>query len=89
MELVIDVARELNGSLDVEIDVGRGAEALLFGQDGALDSLGLVMLLVDVEQAVEERLGQSLTLADDAALSQARSPFRSIGSLARYVESRL
>jgi len=61
----------------------------LFGGDGVLDSLGLVALIVLCEQAVEDGLGVSVSLADERALSQRRSPFASIGSMADYVSARL
>jgi acyl carrier protein len=57
----------------------------LFGASGFLDSVGLVSLVLDVEQQVNERWGLALSLADDRAVSQQRSPFRSAGSLADYV----
>jgi acyl carrier protein len=59
----------------------------LFGKEGLLDSLGLVTLLIDIEQAVNERTGLMIALADDRAMSQSRSPFRTIGTLADYIET--
>jgi acyl carrier protein len=56
----------------------------LFG--GALDSVGLVSLIVELEQQIADRDEASLTIADDRAMSQKRSPFRTIGSLADYVQ---
>ena len=64
-------------------------ETVLYGSGGALDSLGLVSLILDVEQAVNERAGTSLVLADEQAMSQRRNPFRDVRSLADYVMSRL
>jgi hypothetical protein len=34
---------------------------------------------------VAEETGQSVSLMDDRAMSQTRSPFRTVGSLAEYV----
>ena len=64
---------------------GRITEAtVLLGQDGLLDSLGLVNLLVDVEQTLEEETGTALVIGDDRAVSASHSPFRTVGSLADY-----
>jgi acyl carrier protein len=57
----------------------------LYGKDGALDSLGVVNLIVAVEEAVEDELGELITLADERAMSQKRSPFRSIETLVDYI----
>lgn len=60
-------------------------DTALFGQSGKLDSLGLVNLIVLIEQEIEEEYGLSITIADERAMSQKRSPFRTIRSLADYL----
>jgi acyl carrier protein len=57
----------------------------LIGRESPLDSLGLVTLIVDLEQRLAEEHGLHLILADDRAMSQRNSPFRSVGSLTEYV----
>jgi hypothetical protein len=64
-------------------------EAALFGEGGYLDSLGLVSFVLDVEELVNEATGQSLVLSDDRAMSQSRSPFRTIRNFVEYVAERL
>ena len=63
----------------------KSPQTTLFGKGGQLDSLGLVSFIVEVEQQVEEELGVSITLADERAMSQQKSPFLTIQSLADYV----
>lgn len=58
--------------------------APLFGAPSPLDSLGLVALLIDIEEAFADR-GHAITLSDERAMSQKRSPFRDVPSLAEYV----
>jgi acyl carrier protein len=89
VEVLLDVARELNGNLDNPIAVDKGSEAPLYGQDGSLDSLGLVSFVAAVEQALDERLELRVTLADERAVSQRHSPFRTIGTLADYAASQV
>lgn len=60
-------------------------ETRLIGQGAILDSLGLVSLIVEVEQRLADELDLTLILADERAMSQKRSPFRSVGSLADYI----
>jgi ssRNA-specific RNase YbeY (16S rRNA maturation enzyme) len=49
--------------------------------------MGLVTLITDLEESIEEKFGVSLVLADDRAMSQKRSPFRSVSSLTQYISS--
>jgi len=62
-----------------------GDDTRLTGRKGVLDSMGLVTLIVDVEQRLEEQYDLVVVLADERAVSQKHSPFRSVGSLADYI----
>ena len=84
--LVINIANELNEQLENKIPVELGINAPLYGCEGSVDSLGLVSLIVDVEQGIEDEFGISLVLADEKAMSQKRSPFRTIGTLVDYAD---
>ena len=61
-------------------------EAVLFGSGGNLDSLGLVSLLVIIEQNIEEEFDTNITIADEKAMSQKNSPFRTVSALIDYIE---
>jgi acyl carrier protein len=60
------------------------SETRLYGKDGLLDSMALVSLVMSLEQEIAEKFGVEISLADDKALSQKNSPFRTIGSLVTY-----
>ena len=61
----------------------------LYGRDGKLDSLGLVSLVMDVEQTISQESGDAVVLADERAIAQSRSPFRDVGTFADFVIQRL
>jgi hypothetical protein len=58
----------------------------LFGSDVRLDSLDLVSVITDLEEALSDQLDYFLSLTDDAALSREISPFDTIGTLLDYCE---
>lgn len=60
-------------------------DTVLVGKDAALDSLGVVSLIVEVEQALEQQHDVAVTLASDKAMSAKNSPFRTVGVLADHV----
>ena len=76
----------MNNNLSKDNKLGLSKKTILFGKDGKLDSLGLVNLLVIMEQNIEDEFDVIITIADERALSQKRSPFRTIGTLADYIE---
>ena len=84
--VVINTIREINEQLPQEQQLGQSTETVLYGKNGKLDSLGLVNLLVIIEQNIEDEYDVSITIADERAMSQKHSPFRTIGSLADYIE---
>ena len=88
IDLIIETASEL-GEDEIGIADGLSEESVLFGKDGALDSMGLVTLIIAVEQAIEDRYEVSAGLADEKAMSQAKSPYRSVASLADYAISQI
>jgi acyl carrier protein len=65
-ELLADAIRELNRQLPRKQQLGVDDGAPLFGPRSPLDSLGLVNLVVLLEQRVEERFGVELGLTTDA-----------------------
>ena len=58
----------------------------LIGPKSFIDSLTLVSLIVDIEQKINEEYDITVTIADERAMSQKKSPFRTVGTLAEYVE---
>ncbi len=81
---VLEAVAEFNQQLDETHQLELAAETRLLGKSSRLDSFGLVNLIVVVEEKLYEKFDQSVTLADERAMSQERSPFRSIQTLADY-----
>ena len=88
-DLVLDAIYRAIDGLNRERDPGsrlrKSPDTELFGRDGQLDSLGLVTLIVAVEEDVATETGLAITIASERAMSQSRSPFRTVGSLRDFV----
>ena len=85
IKAVCSSIEEINKTTNQENPLSTGLTTKLFGGDSELDSLGLISLIVAVEQRVSEDLNISVTLADDRALSQEVSPFSSVQTLVDYI----
>lgn len=83
--IVLGAIKDLNAGRSAKQQIQPAAETILFGPRGTLDSLGLVELIVTVEDRVNKAFGVSVSLASDQALSQARSPFHSVQSLSEFL----
>lgn len=72
--------------IDLDDDPGDiSLDTVLYGDDGLLDSIQLVNLIVAVERRVEEIMGFSVAIADEKAISQRNSPFRTVRTLCEYI----
>jgi len=85
LELIYLCIDEHNSQSDTEHKLLKTKETILFGKTSPLDSLGLVSLLITIEQVVNERLDMGISLADERAMSQNNSPFRNVESLSKYL----
>ena len=83
-ELVVDCLADVLTGREIA-DVGVGPATHLIGRRSVLDSLGLVTLIVEVEDRLMSTYGLSVTIADDRAMSQTRSPFLTPQTLAEYI----
>jgi len=84
-QILFAAIEEINEQLPTNQKIVADKSTMLFGKDGVLDSLTLVNLIVAAEQKVQETLNVAITLADDRAMSQKNSPFKSVESLASYI----
>lgn len=85
LAIVLRALENVNDELDPSERFEISESTPLFGSDSVIDSLSLVSLIVDVEQAASDAAGRPISLTDDRALSQAASPFRSPNTLSAYI----
>ncbi len=88
VSFIVDAVRDLADAPPNVAAETVDEQTRLFGPRGILDSIGLVSLIMDLEQQIHDEFGSTVSLADERAFSQSRSPFRSVGSLADYVLER-
>lgn len=86
IEAVYSVIDDYNKQNPQQNPVTKTLETALYGSDSEIDSLGLINLVVAVETKIEDLFGQTITLADDRALSQEISPFSTVSTLVDYTE---
>jgi acyl carrier protein len=84
--IVLDAIRAANQLRSPEHRIAETTDAPLFGGRGELDSLGLVSLLMDIEELLLEN-GVEVLLSSEDAMSQSRSPYRDVPALVEYIAS--
>lgn len=87
--LILESVRLLAEDFELHALKNASAETPLYGEGGALDSMALVNLIADVEDALSEKFDLSIALADEKAMSARHSPYRSVASLTDAVLERI
>jgi acyl carrier protein len=85
-KLVLDAMQITNQAREADQQLQVHPQAVIFGPGSPLDSLGLVALLLDIEETLRD-MGHEVTLGDERAMSMTRSPFRSVPALVQYIEN--
>jgi acyl carrier protein len=83
--IVLEAIRATNLARQEDMKLDVSPTALLYSPGSHLDSLGLVSLLIEVEEGLRDA-GVEVTLSDERAVSQKHSPFRDVPSLVAYIE---
>ena len=86
IDLIFDTIDKFNNEYSDGIQLEKSSHTVLLGQGSKLDSLSLINLIIAVEQNVEDKFDITITLAHERAMSQQISPFRTVDSLADYIE---
>jgi len=92
LNIVYNVMSELNTDRGEDNQLVMRESTVLVGPDSALDSLGLVNLIVGIEEKVTDKLGFDLDLTSEGALPQPGSQLpesgrslRTVGALVDYI----
>lgn len=80
-----DITSEISKQKQIEMPEVLDESTRLIGKKAVLDSLGLVNLIISVEQEINDSNGISITITDERAMSMEKSPFKSVATLADYI----
>ena len=85
IQAIFSAIDDLNEQLAPEKQLEKSASTVLFGKSAKLDSLGFINLIVAIEEKVEEAFDVIVAIADERAMSQASSPFKTVETLAPLI----
>jgi acyl carrier protein len=89
LSVINGVLLDVNQELDHEEFRRPSEQTLIYDGENGIDSLSLVLLLGTLEARINQEFGANILIASEKAMSMRNSPFRSVGSLASFVESEL
>jgi len=87
LRLVYAAIDEVNAQTVNGEPLEKSLETSLLGGDEGMDSLTFVNLIVALEEQIQNTLGKSVVLVNEDSMSLQEQPFRTIGTLANYVQT--
>jgi acyl carrier protein len=75
---------ELNPELASDKQLIKDPAGKLFGDEGGLESIDLVRLIVSYEFEIADATDLEISISDDRAMSDTQSHFSTVGGLAEY-----
>ena len=88
-EAVYRALDEVNELLPSDEQLTKSPETLLAGEQGGLDSMSVVNLVLATEDAVEAAFGVRVDLADQDAYPEDAYPLASVSALCGYLDKLL
>lgn len=85
--IVYDSIDQINELRAAGSQLNKSPDTKLFGESGQLDSLGLINLVVAVEDSFESVFGYSISLAESAAMSEHANPYYSVATLVDFIDT--
>lgn len=86
VQIVTDCLKQLNEVWEKSQFNEITPDTFIYGKLGAIDSMELIALLSDIEGRISDEHDINIVIADERALSETRSPFKTVQSLAAFID---
>ena len=88
-EIVFNCTKEFFENSEYELTTSIDNNLRLIGDSSPLDSMGLVSLIVEIEESINDDFDVELVLANEKAMSARTSPFINLEKLILFIEEEL
>tara|TARA_B100000886_G_scaffold335836_1_gene293617 strand:- start:444 stop:749 length:306 start_codon:yes stop_codon:yes gene_type:complete len=78
----IDNHNEVNPD---DLQLKKSLETVFLGEGGSLDSLGLLTILVSIENSVKNNIDNNLLIIDELLFNDKDGPYNNVKSLSKYI----
>lgn len=87
-DFIIPSLKELDLGLNLDSFSEKEIKnSILFGENAILDSIGLVTLIISIEEKLKETSDEPISLSNEKAFSPTHSPFKTVETLSNYISS--
>lgn len=83
--IIVPAINEINQGAASTRQIELNESTRLIGEGSKIDSLGLVTLIVAIEEHAYNQTKKQITVASEKAVARTSSPFKTVQSLTSYV----
>ena len=87
--LIFEVIDDVNGQLPPEDKLEKSPTTVIVGDEGRLDSLGVINFLVSLEEKVMATTGKPIALMSDDIFNDDNNALRTVANIDRYITDNL
>lgn len=83
LEVIYLSVDAVNEFLPKEQKIEKKIDSVLFDKSsgGSLDSMGMVNLIVALEEGIQGRIGKEISIAEELSVSEENNPFQTVDTL--------
>lgn len=84
-ETIVPIFNKFSRTKVQDLKLAQAADISLLGPEGYLESIQLVTFLIELEEIIKDQRGHEIRIISDRAMSQQKSPFRNLDTLADFI----
>ena len=88
-QIIIEQIESYDEFIGQPFDTSLDEHTVLIGNGGVLESVDFIGLILNIEKAVEAEYGKPVIISGEQAMSGFNNPFRTVGTLADYINKLL
>lgn len=85
LELIYSIIDDHNNLNPDDLKIEKSLDTILLGSGGKLDSLGLVNLLVGIENIIQKNIDQNIFIIEEILFLDENGPYHNINNLLDYI----
>ena len=87
LDLIFEAIKEVNKQQPPEYQLILNKDEFLISDKSCIDSLGLITLLINIEEKISNKFKINLNLLDEKLISEESTPFETLSSLASWLNN--
>jgi len=87
LDLIFEAIKEVNKQQPPEYQLKLNKDEFLISDKSCIDSLGLITLLINIEEKISNKFKINLNLLDEKLISEESTPFETLSSLASWLNN--